>query len=277
MKKKNQSILVFGDRMTYNHIILEKNGAIATIWLNTPTNFNALNVANLEEVYSALEDCEKDNSVRVIILTGKGKLFSSGGNVKEFFSSIKEGTAPKKIADITGILHPCAMKILTIGKPVIGKIRGGTYGAGLNLILCCDLLYTEENAVFDEAFANVGLSIDGSGSYTIPRMIGMKRAKEFFWLGKINAKQAAEWGLINAAVPKNELDQIVDRVAAKLATVPPLNVINTKKLVNMTFVNSIKSQLDAESEIQIKVAGSEDFAEGVTAFFEKRKPNFKGR
>ncbi len=263
--------------MTFNYILLEKEGAIATIWLNTPATYNAVNVANMEELYSALEDCEKDDAIRVIILTGKGKMFSSGGNIKEFSSSIKAGTAPKKIADITAIMHPCAMKIMTLRKPVIGKIRGGAYGGGLNVILSCDLIYAEENAVLDEAFANVGLSIDGSGSYTIPRMIGMKRAKEFFWLGKITAKQAAEWGLINAAVPENELDQTVDNIAAKLANVPPLNVINTKKLVNMTFMNTIKQQLDAESEIQIKVAGSEDFAEGVTAFFEKRKPNFKGK
>ena len=166
--------------MVYKYILLEKKPPIAYLWLNTPDNYNALAVANLEEVYNALEDCEKDDSIRVIVFGGKGKLFSSGGNVKEFMSAVEAGTASQKIADISKILHECALKILTIGKPVVGVIHGGAYGAGLNLILCSDLLYAEENAVLDEAFVNVGLSIDGSGSYTIPRMIGVKRAKEFF-------------------------------------------------------------------------------------------------
>jgi 2-(1,2-epoxy-1,2-dihydrophenyl)acetyl-CoA isomerase len=263
--------------MPYKHIILEKKEKIASIWLNTPENLNALAVDNLTEVYDALLDCEKDDSIRVIIFSGKGKLFSSGGNVKEFFSAIKQGTAAKKIANISEILHKCAVKIMTIGKPVIGKIQGGAYGAGLNLVLCCDLLFAEENTVLDEAFVNVGLSIDGSGSYTIPRMIGMKKAKQFFWLGKINAKQAENLGLINAAIPTEELDQIVAKTAAKLAELPPLNIINTKKLLNMTFLNTAEVQLEKEREIQIQVAASEDFAEGVTAFFEKRKANYKGK
>jgi 2-(1,2-epoxy-1,2-dihydrophenyl)acetyl-CoA isomerase len=262
--------------MSYNYITVEKQDKIATISFNTPKNLNAINVANLTEVYSALEDCEKD-LIRVIIFTAKGKLFSSGGNVKEFFSAVKAGTPSQKIDEISEIMHKCAEKIMTIGKPVIGKIRGGAYGGALNLVLCCDLVYAEENAVLDQAFVNVGLGVDGSGTYTIPRLIGQKKAKEFFWLGKISAKKAAEWGLINEALPENELDQVVDKIAARLANIPPLNVINTKKLVNKTFLNTMQTHLEEERQMQIKVAASEDFAEGVTAFFEKRKPNYKGK
>ncbi|MHA1276671.1 MAG: enoyl-CoA hydratase/isomerase family protein [Candidatus Helarchaeota archaeon] len=261
--------------MLFELITLEKKNSIATISLNTPKNLNALNVENLNEIYSALHECE-DATTRVIIFTAKGKLFSSGGNVKEFLSAIKEGTASQKIGDIAEILHKCAEKILTIGKPVIGKIRGGAYGAGLNLVLCCDFVYAEENVILDEAFVNVGLSIDGSGSYTIPRMVGLKRAKEFFWLGPISAKKAEEWGIINKAVPSEELDQVVESTAIRLASLPPLNIINTKKLLNMTFQNTIAQQLEAERQIQMQVASSEDFAEGVSAFFEKRKPIYHG-
>ncbi|MHA1267291.1 MAG: enoyl-CoA hydratase/isomerase family protein [Candidatus Helarchaeota archaeon] len=263
--------------MSYQYIELEQTPPIAKIWLNTPQNFNALSVPNLTEVYHALDECEKNPAIRVIILAARGKLFSSGGNVKEFMAAIKSQKAPQKIEEITEILHPCALKIMQMGKPVIGRIQGGAYGAGLNLVLSCDLVYAEENAVLDEAFANVGLSIDGSGSYTIPRMIGMKRAKELFWLGKITAKIAEKWGLINRALPANELDQYIETIALKLAELPPLNIINTKKLMNITFRNTIEQQLNEESKIQIKVAASDDFAEGVTAFFEKRKPRFKGK
>ena len=123
----------------------------------------------------------------------------------------------------------------------------------------------------------MGLGIDGSGTYTIPRLVSLKRAKEFFWLGPITARKAADWGLINGAVPGNELDAHVNNVAAKLASIPPLNVINTKKLVNITFLNTMKQQLDIERQHQIEVAASKDFAEGVSAFFEKRKPNYIGK
>ncbi len=262
--------------MTYEYISVEKKEKIKTIALNTPTNLNALNVENLTELFSAIKECEND-STRVIILTGNGKLFSSGGNVKEFMSAVKAGTAVQKISDISKILHECAGEIMTIGKPVIGKIRGGAYGAGLNLVLSCDLVFAEEDAILDEAFVNVGLGIDGSGTYTIPRLVSMKRAKEFFWLGRITAKKAADWGLINAAVPENELDALVHEIAIKLTNIPPLNVINTKKLVNITFLNTVKQQLDIERQHQIDVAGSKDFAEGVIAFFEKRKPNYIGK
>lgn len=263
--------------MPYKYILVEKEPPIGKIYLNTPDNLNAVNVQNLTELYAALDDCEKDITIRVIVLGAKGKLFSSGGNVKEFLSSIKEKKASQKIADISEILHKCVQKILDLTKPVVGKIQGGAYGAGLNLVLSCDLVFAEENAALDEAFANVGLSCDGGGTYVIPRLIGMKHAKEFFWLGKIDAKTAEVWGLINKAVPSDQLDQMVEQVAKKLAGVPPLNVLNTKKLLNVTFLNTADAQLAEERRIQIKVAGSEDFAEGVSAFFEKRKPAYKGK
>lgn len=264
--------------MAYELILLEKEPPIGTIYLNTPDNLNAVNVENLTEVYSALEECEQDDSIRVIILGGKGRLFSSGGNVKEFLSSINEGMASQKIADISEILHKCVQKIVQLSKPVIGRIHGGgAYGAGLNLVLSCDLVFADEKAALDEAFANVGLSIDGGGTYTIPRLIGLRKAKEFFWLGRIDAKKAEEWGLINKAVPSDELDQTIEQVAQKLAEVPPLNVLNTKKLLCTTFLNTVEQQLAEERQSQIEVAGSEDFAEGVTAFFEKRKPAYKGK
>ncbi|MHA1270619.1 MAG: enoyl-CoA hydratase/isomerase family protein [Candidatus Helarchaeota archaeon] len=263
--------------MQYQFIELEKNNRVAIISLNTPKNYNALNVEILEELYNALEKCENDDSIRVIILTGKGKLFSSGGNVKEFLTSIENGTAEKKIADISKILHQCVLKILDLKKPTIGKIRGGAYGAGLNLVLSCDFVYADEDAILDEAFVNVGLSVDGGGTYTIPRLVGMRRSKEFFWLGGINGKKAEKWGIINAALPKNDLDDYVNKIAEKCANLPPINVINTKISLKSTFINSAKEQLDLERERQIKTAASKDFAEGVKAFFEKRRPNYEGK
>jgi len=263
--------------MNYKFIELTKDDKIATISLNEPKSYNALNVPILSELYSALEDCERDEKIRVIILTGKGKLFSSGGNVKEFLQSIENGTAPKKIADISEILHKCVLKIAEIPKIVIGKIKGGAYGAGLNLVLACDLVYAEEQAILDEAFVNVGLSIDAGGSFIIPRSTSIKKTKEFIWLGPFNGIKAANLGIVNEALPSDKLDEYVYKIAEKCAKLPPLNVKNVKLLLNKTYLKSFKEQLDNEREIQIQVAGSKDFAEGVKAFFEKRKPNYIGK
>ncbi|MBD3226970.1 MAG: hypothetical protein GF329_02185 [Candidatus Lokiarchaeota archaeon] len=261
----------------FEFIKFEKKDRIGKISLNTPDNYNALNVKNLNEVYEALTDCETDDSIRTIIFTGEGKMFSSGGNVKEFLSSIELGTAPDRIADISEILHKCALKIMQIPKVVIGKVRGGAYGAGLNLVLCCDLVYAAKNTILDEAFVNVGLSIDGSGSYTIPRLIGVHKAKEFFWLGQIKASEAEKLGIINKALSDEDLDEFVYEIAKKCSYLPPLNVKYTKKLLNTTFQKTAKEELEDERKIQIKVAGSDDFAEGVRAFFDKRRPKFKGK
>jgi len=264
-------------KLPFEKIILEKKGNIANITLNDPKSFNALNVFTLNEVYSALEDCVKDDSIRCIILSGNGKMFSSGGNVKEFKDAVGEGTAPKKIADISEILHKCVNKILEIPKPVLCKMHGGAYGAGLNLGLSCDIVIATDSTILDQAFVNVGLSVDAGGTYTVPRLVGTHRAKEFFWLGKIDAKKAESWGIINYAVPEADLDGMTEKIAKNLASAPPLNIKNVKKMVNETFLNNHPSHLVKERQKQIETAGSEDFAEGVTAFFEKRKPEYKGK
>ena len=263
--------------LTFEKIILEKKGNLGFITLNDPKSFNALNVSVLNEVYSALEDCVKDDSIRCVILSGNGKMFSSGGNVKEFKEAVGEGTAPKKIADISEILHKCVNKIIEMPKPVLCKMHGGAYGAGLNLGLSCDIVIAADSTVLDQAFVNVGLSVDAGGTYTVPRLIGMHRAKEFFWLGKIDAKKAESWGIINYAVPEADLDGMTDKIAKKLASAPPINIKNVKKMVNETFLNNHVSHLIKERQKQIETAGSEDFGEGVTAFFEKRKPEYKGK
>ncbi|NHI94178.1 MAG: enoyl-CoA hydratase [Candidatus Lokiarchaeota archaeon] len=263
--------------MAESKILLEKKDGIANIKLNDPKSFNALNVSILKEIYSALENCENDDSIRCIILSGEGKMFSSGGNVKEFKGAVENGTAPQLISDITEILHKCIEKILSIPKAVISRLHGGAYGAGLNLALSSDIIIASDDCILDQAFVNVGLSVDAGGTYLIPRIIGTHLAKEFFWLGQISAIKAEELGIINQAVPESELNDAVNTVALKLVDAPPLNIKYVKKLMNQTHLKSPKEQLEDEREIQIKVAGSEDFKEGILAFFEKRKPNYKGR
>lgn len=147
----------------------------------------------------------------------------------------------------------------------------------MNLALSSDIIIATDSSVLDQAFVNVGLSIDAGGTYIVPRLIGTHLAKEFFWLGEISAIKAEEWGIINQAVPENELDKVVMNIANKLTNAPPLNIKNVKKLINQTFLKTPEEELSLERKIQIEVAGSEDFKEGVLAFFEKRKPNYMGK
>ncbi|MHA1146041.1 MAG: enoyl-CoA hydratase/isomerase family protein [Candidatus Helarchaeota archaeon] len=263
--------------MDLKYIQYEKKDGIATITLNTPKNLNALNVPTCSELLEALTDCEKDESIRAVIFTGAGRIFSSGGNIKEFKDHVDKGTSPKLIGDITGVMHPCAVKLATMPKPVICKIKHGAYGAGLSLALACDLVYASDDAILDTAFFSVGLTVDGTGTYSVPRIIGIKKAKEFFWLKKFSAIEAEEWGLINKAIPIDEIDKFVDDIAKRLANGPTLAIARSKTLLNKTFLQTIEQQGDDERTFQIEIAATDDFAEGVRAFLEKRAANFKGK
>ncbi|MFX1451814.1 MAG: enoyl-CoA hydratase/isomerase family protein [Promethearchaeota archaeon] len=264
--------------MNYENILLEEKPPIAIIRINRPKVLNALNKATANELYSAFQKCLNDEKIRVIVLTGEGRAFSAGGDVKGFKNAIDEGRQAEFISELTEILHKLSYLIRTMSKPVIAAINGFSMGAALNLALACDILIAADTAKLSEAFTNVGLAVDNGGTYLLPRLIGRAKALELILTGKtIDASEAERLGLINFSIPEAEFDKKIEEFALKLANGPPEAMATSKKLVEESYLNDFKTQLEKERENQIKISLTEDFKEGVTAFFEKRTPKYKGK
>jgi 2-(1,2-epoxy-1,2-dihydrophenyl)acetyl-CoA isomerase len=220
-------------------------------------------------VFREVNDATAD---RVLVITGGGDAFCSGADLSDRGRDTRHALARlHSVADIVLALH-------RIPKPVIAKVNGIAVGAGMNLALGCDLIVASEHARFSEIFARRGLTIDFGGSWLLPRLIGMHRAKELAFLADIiSAKEAAELGLVNRVVPASQLDAFVADWADRLAAGPPLALSMTKRLLTNSFSMSMDEALEAEGMAQTVNAGTEDTPEAIRAFLEKREPKFKGR
>jgi enoyl-CoA hydratase/carnithine racemase len=247
------------------------NGVI-TLTLNRPAKKNAMNVAMFNELLAVFREVSDSTSDRVLVITGAGDAFCSGADLGERGQDTRPALARLRwVADIALALH-------RIPKPIIAKVNGVAVGAGMNLALGCDLIVASENARFSEIFARRGLTIDFGGSWLLPRLIGMHRAKELALLADIiSAKEAADLGLVNRVVPPDQLDAFVADWADRLAAGPPLALSMTKRLLSNAFSMSMDEALEAEGMAQSVNSGTEDTAEAIRAFLEKREPRFKGR
>ena len=181
---------------------MEEKPPLAILRINRPKNLNALNMICAKELFSALQYCADNDKTRAIILTGTGRAFSAGGDVKDFKKAVDDGTQDKFISNLSEKLHKIIYLIRTMPKPIIAAINGFAMGAGLNIGLACDLIIVADTAKFNEAFVNVGLAIDGGGTYILPKLIGRAKALEFMITGKMmDANEAEKLGLINKVVP----------------------------------------------------------------------------
>jgi len=247
------------------------NGVV-TLTLDRPAKKNAMNTAMFNELLQVFREVDDTSSDRVLVITGAGDAFCSGADLGDRGNDPRPPLARLHwVADIALALH-------RIPKPVIAKVNGVAVGAGMNLALGCDLIVASEHARFSEIFARRGLSIDFGGSWLLPRLIGMHRAKELaFFAEVISAKEAAELGLVNRVVPASQLDAFVADWADRLAAGPPLALSMTKRLLTNSFSMSMDEALEAEGLAQTVNAGTEDAPEAIRAFLEKREPKFKGR
>ncbi len=247
------------------------NGVV-TVTLNRPQRKNALNAAMFNELLAMFREVDASTSDRVLVMTGAGDAFCSGADLGERGGDTRHSLARLHwVADIALALH-------RIPKPVIAKVNGIAVGAGLNLALGCDLIVASETARFSEIFARRGLSVDFGGSWLLPRLVGMHRAKELaFFADIISAKEAAEMGLVNRVVPASQLDAFVADWADRLAAGPPLTLSMTKRLLTNSFAMSMDEALEAEGLAQSVNIGTKDTAEAIRAFLDKREPTFKGR
>ncbi len=247
------------------------NGVV-TLTLNRPEKKNAMNAAMFNELLAVFRDVDGSTSDRVLVITGAGDAFCSGADLGDRGNDTRHALARLHwVADVALALH-------RIPKPVIAKVNGIAVGAGLNLALGCDLIVASENARFSEIFARRGLTIDFGGSWLLPRLVGMHRAKELaLFADIISAKEAAELGLVNRVVPASQLDACVADWADRLAAGPPLALSMTKRLLTNSFSLTMDEALEAEGMAQSVNQGTEDTAEAIRAFLEKREPKFKGR
>jgi 2-(1,2-epoxy-1,2-dihydrophenyl)acetyl-CoA isomerase len=258
-----------------NSILLKIENKIAFITLNRPEVFNSFNREMALSLQKNLDDCESNPDVRAILLTGNGKAFCAGQDLKEV-------TSPKLNPGFKKILeehyNPIITRIRSIKKPIIGAINGVAAGAGANIALACDVVVAHEKVSFIQAFSLIGLIPDSAGTYFLPRLIGFQKAQALAMLGdKISAEDAEKMGMIYKVIPFENFENDVNQLASKLANMPTKALGMIKELFNKSMTNTLEDQLALESKLQIEAAQSEDYAEGVAAFIEKRQPNFKGK
>lgn len=257
----------------FSCIDYQVEGGVATIMLNRPDVFNAFNDAQSYELQDALKQAKRDKQVRVIVLTGAGKAFCSGQDLKAI-----AGAKNRSLRDsLDKRYNPIIKAMRSMPKPIIGKINGVAAGAGCSLALACDYVIASEYASFIEVFINVGLVLDSGSSYFLPRLVGSARAFEMATMGtKVKAAQALEWGIINKVVPAEELDNATAEVAAYYENAPTKAVALMKQMINKSFHSDLNEMLEYEACCQEIAGNSSDYKEGVTAFNEKRKPSFTG-
>jgi len=262
----------------YQKIKVSTENGITFITLNSIENLNAITAELSQDLIMALERCNTDPAVRVIILSAEGKAFCSGGDLKTLGQYISSDTKPDAAIGIGGdvrLVSNVARYIRRVRVPVICAIHGSAAGAGANLALMCDFKIASEDARFIEAFVNIGLVPDMGGTYVFSKHTGMAKLNEALMLGEpISAQEALELGLINQVVPRNELTDAAVKLAEKLKAKPALALEKIKRLVNQTMFDRLDAVLETEEEYQVLCAGSPDFREGITSFFEKRKPVF---
>jgi 2-(1,2-epoxy-1,2-dihydrophenyl)acetyl-CoA isomerase len=258
--------------------VLVEDGA-ATIELNRPDALNAWNKQLGQDLLAALHAVADDDAVRAVRITGAGRAFSSGADLRDISGDdlTPEGR-PNVYMVLTERYHPIMHAIREMGKPVIAAVNGPAVGIGCSLALCCDLVLAAESSYFLLAFVNIGLVPDGGSSLFVPIRIGQARAAEMAMLGeRVPAPQAMEWGLVNRVLPDGHFAAESAALAVRMAAGPTRSYAASKRLLNNQLYANMGEQLELEAKLQQEMAGSEDFVEGVSAFLAKRPARFRGR
>lgn len=260
--------------MELTAVLYEKKGNVAHITLNRPDVFNAFNDEQSYQLQDALKQATRDAEVRVVVLTGAGKAFCSGQDLKAI-----AGSKNRSLSDsLYKRYNPIIRAMREMPKPIICRLNGVAAGAGASLALACDFIIAADHASLIEVFVNVGLVPDSGSSYFLPRAVSPARAFEMCTMAsKITAQQALEYGMINRVVAADQLDEEVGKVADYYAQAPTLAIGMIKKMLNKATYSDLDTMLQYEAYCQEIAGRSEDYREGVTAFNEKRKPGFTGK
>ena len=262
--------------MSYETIIWEQAGAVGRLTLNRPHTLNAWTAQFGAELKQAVEREAAQDSVRAVLVTGAGRGFSSGADLKAGFDPAEDGMPDIK-KELHEIYHPAIAGVRRLPKPVVAAVNGPAVGIGCSLALACDLLLAAESAYFGLAFVNIGLMPDGGSTALVPPSVGKARAFQMALLGeRIPAPQALEWGLVNWVHPDDRLMGEAEALVNKLAAGPTRSYASSKQALNNFLYGDLDAQLDLEAELQHALGRTKDFLEGTAAFVEKREPSFSG-
>ncbi|WP_205697590.1 enoyl-CoA hydratase/isomerase family protein [Conexibacter sp. SYSU D00693] len=261
----------------YETVDVLRRGPAATILLNRPESMNAWNKQLGLDLLAAIEQCAADDGVRAVCVTGAGRSFSSGADLKDFGNDLDPNGRPDVYKVLTERYHPIITGLREMPKPVVAAVNGPAVGIGLSLALAADLVVARQSAYFLLAFVNIGLVPDGGSSLFVPERIGFTRAIELAMLGeRLSADKALEWGLINKVVADDDFDAEVEALVDRLAAGPTRSFAGTKRQLNAWLYTRMHDQLELEAQVQREMAATDDFVEGVTAFMQKRDSAFKG-
>jgi 2-(1,2-epoxy-1,2-dihydrophenyl)acetyl-CoA isomerase len=259
--------------MAYETIDFKTAGAIARITLNRPDRLNSFTVQMHEELRDALANL---GAARVVVLTGAGRGFCAGQDLND--RAVAPGEAVDLGATVEECWNPLIRTLASLPQPIIARVNGVAAGAGANIALACDIVVAVKDAKFIQSFSALGLIPDSGGSWHLPRLVGQARALGLALTGEpILAEQAAEWGMIWKAVDGEWLDEEVDKIANKLASLPPLGLAAIKSIIRTSSGRSLDQELDLQRDEMRRLGFTEDYREGVAAFLEKRTPTFTGR
>ncbi len=262
--------------MAYETVTFTVADGVATITMNRPDVANALNLTMARELAELAIECDERDDVRAVILTGNGRFFSAGGDLDGFSKAAERAGALSK--QMTMYVHSAVSRFSRMDAPLIGAVNGMAAGAGFSFAMSCDIVIVEESAQLLSAYTSSGLSPDGSSTYFLPRVVGYKRAYELMVLNRrLTAAEALEWGIATKVVPDGESLTQAKELAAKLASGPTKAYGSVKRLLHASSTETLETQMESESRAFADVLRTEDAQEGVAAFLEKRKPEYKGR
>lgn len=261
--------------MPYDTVRVRTSRGVATITLERPDALNALSLALSRDLAAAVLEVDADPDVRCVVLTGAGRAFCAGGDIREFAENAARIGAHVK--ELSGTLHHAIARLAWMARPVVCAVNGVAAGGGFGLSVCGDIVIAAESARFTAAYPKIGAAVDGAFSYFVPRLVGLRRAQELYFTDRsLTAREALEWGLVTRVVADGELEHATEELARQLAEGPTLAFALAKRLFHESYTSGLETQMERESQAIAASSLTEDWASATKAFLEKRTARFKG-